>query len=66
VLPLALWLSYGAVLRWRSSELPGRRNYLLAMSLVFVAVLLVGLYFVGYRRELGVAAQLPNVSLKTV
>ena len=67
LLALAIWLGYRGGLYWRSpSELHGRRDCLLVMGLAVLAVLLVGLYFVGYTNALGVAAVigLPEVSLK--
>lgn len=64
-LALAIWLAYRGSLYWRSpSELHGRRNSVLVIGLALAAVLLVGLYFVGYNNALGIAAQLPDVSLK--
>jgi len=68
VVALAIWLGYRGGLYWRSPpELYGKRDCLLVMGLTLVAVLLVGLYFVGYTKALGVAAAigLPEVSLKT-
>jgi hypothetical protein len=68
VVTLAIWLGYRGGLYWRSpSELYGKRDCLLVIGLTLVAVLLVGLYFVGYTKALGVAAVigLPEVSLKT-
>ena len=64
-LALAIWLGYRGSLYWRSaSELHGRRDCLLMMGLALLAVLLVGLYFVGYTSALGTAAVIPEVSLK--
>jgi hypothetical protein len=50
VLALALWLGSWGVLQWRSAEPRGRRNGLVIGVLAAAAVLLVGLYFVGYER----------------
>ena len=68
VLALAIWLGYRGGLYWRSSsELHGKRDCLLVMGLALLAVLLVGLYFVGYNKALGIAAVFgpAEVSLKT-
>jgi hypothetical protein len=67
VLALALWLGYRGGLYWRSpSELYGKRDCLLVISLALLAVLLVGLYFVNYANAPSTAAGQPvaAVSLK--
>jgi hypothetical protein len=67
-LALAIWLAYRGVFYWRSpTELYGKRNCLLAIGLAVLAVLLVGLYFVGYVNPAGTAGgqPVPDVSLKT-
>ncbi len=47
---LALWLSYVGVLHWFSPEPHGKRNSLLILGLVSVALLLTGLYFLDYQK----------------
>jgi hypothetical protein len=65
VLVLAIWLGYQSRFYWRSPfELHGRRACLLVIGVVALAVLLVGLYFRGYNKALGVAVGLPEVTLK--
>ncbi len=64
-LALATWLGYQGILHWPSaSDLPARRNSILVLSLAMLAVLLVGLYFVGYHISQGIAAKVPTPSLK--
>jgi hypothetical protein len=53
VLAFALWLGYWAVLYRPSPEPRGKWGRVFALSLAAVAVLLVGLYFVGYNKEDG-------------
>jgi len=45
---LALWLGYAAFLHWRTASPTGRRNAIVLVVFAVTAVLLVGLYFVGY------------------
>ncbi len=47
---LALWLLVCAVLRWRSPEARAKRDSLLMLVTASAALLLVGLYFVGYEK----------------
>ena len=67
VLALALWLGYRGRLFWRfrPNSMAGV-DCLLVMGVAVLAVLLVGLYFVGYTSALGIVAgqRLPAVSLK--
>lgn len=48
--PLALWLEYAAVLHWCSLARTGRRNAVILSVFAVVALLLCGLYFIGYNR----------------
>jgi len=47
---LALWMMHCAVLCWRSRERHARRDGILMLALAFSALLLTGLYLVGYER----------------
>jgi hypothetical protein len=47
---LALWLGYTAVLHWRTTTREGRRGAIVLVLFAVLAVLLVGLYFVGYNK----------------
>ncbi len=47
---LALWLGYSAVLRWRSGNHHAKRDGFFALILALLALMLVGLYFVGYEK----------------
>ena len=45
---LAVWLGYVGVLHWRSAEPGAKREAMILVGAAIVALLLVGLYFVGY------------------
>lgn len=45
---MALWLGYAAVLQWRT--VGARPNAITLATFAFIAILLVGLYFIGYHR----------------
>ena len=45
---LALWLGYAAILQWRVAAPAGRRTAIIVAALAAAALLLAGLYFVGY------------------
>jgi len=45
---LALWLGYVGLLHWRSGASGARREAMILLGAAIVALLLVGLYFVGY------------------
>ena len=47
---LSLWLGYIAILRWRGGSISDRRTGLLLAGLAIAALLITGLYFVGYSR----------------
>jgi hypothetical protein len=48
--PLALWLGYVAVVRWRSPAKGGRRDAIILFAFAAAALLLCGLYFMGYNQ----------------
>jgi hypothetical protein len=47
---LALWLGYAGFLHWRTASPAGQRNAIVLAGFAATAVLLVGLYFMGYNR----------------
>jgi hypothetical protein len=47
---LALWLGYSAALRWLSDDPLARRDGLFTLGISLLALLMVGLYFVGWER----------------
>jgi hypothetical protein len=48
--PLACWLAYCGVLTWADGGTHSKRTGIVMLFLTVAAVLLVGLYFVGYQR----------------
>lgn len=50
---LGLWLGYLAILIWRSGDLHARRNSFLTVCFGLSALLLVGLYLIGYEHVPG-------------
>lgn len=47
---LAIWLGYSAALCWRSEDSSARRDGLFILGISLLAILMVGLYFVGWER----------------
>ncbi len=47
---LAIWLGYSAAMRWRSDDPRARRDGLFILGISLLALLMVGLYFVGWER----------------
>ncbi len=46
---LALWLGYAALLHWRRGTHEGKRAGLILFGAALIAVMLVAVYFIGYR-----------------